>query len=58
MLPDHFIYASAYSLGPVKESAELAQKFPLADDVMEKYMYGNAARLFKITTAQARSQMV
>jgi predicted TIM-barrel fold metal-dependent hydrolase len=56
-LPDQFIYASAYPLGPIKESAELALKFPLADDVMEKYMYGNAARLLKITTAQAKSQM-
>jgi hypothetical protein len=57
MLPDQFIYASAYPLAPIKESAELALKFPLSGDVMEKYMYGNAARLLKITTAQAKSQM-
>lgn len=54
MLPDQFIYASAYPLGPIKESAELALQFPLSDDVMEKYMYGNAARLLKLTAAEAR----
>ena len=57
MLPDQFIYASAYPLGPIKESAELALKFPLSDDVMEKYMYGNAARLLKVSTAQSKSQV-
>jgi uncharacterized protein len=57
MLPDQFIYASAYPLGPIRESAELALKFPLSDDVMEKYMFGNAARLLKVTAAKARSQM-
>jgi predicted TIM-barrel fold metal-dependent hydrolase len=57
MLPDQFIYASAYPLGPIKESAELALKFPLSDDVMEKYMYGNAARLLKISAAQSKSQV-
>jgi hypothetical protein len=48
MLPDQFIYASAYPLGPIKESAGLALKFPLSADVMEKYMYGNAARLLEV----------
>jgi predicted TIM-barrel fold metal-dependent hydrolase len=57
MLPDQFIYASAYPLGPIKESAELALKFPLSDDVMEKYMYGNAARLLKLTTAKSKLQV-
>jgi predicted TIM-barrel fold metal-dependent hydrolase len=57
MLPDQFIYASAYPLGPIKESAELALKFPLSDDVMEKYMFGNAARLLKVTTARSKSQV-
>ena len=49
MLPDQFIYVSAYPLSPIKESAELALQFPLSDDIMEKYMYGNAARLLKIS---------
>jgi predicted TIM-barrel fold metal-dependent hydrolase len=48
MLPDQFIFASAYPLGPIKESVDGALQFPLADDVMQKYMYGNAARLLKI----------
>jgi uncharacterized protein len=56
VLPDQFIYASAYPLGPIKESAELALKFPLSDDVMEKYMYGNAARLLKLA-AQSKSRV-
>src|SRR5580704_8837161 len=34
---------------PLEESAELALKFPLSEDVMEKYMCGNAARLLKVT---------
>ena len=36
---------------------ELALKFPLSEDVMKKYTYGNAARLLKVTTAQSRSQV-
>jgi uncharacterized protein len=48
MLPDQFIYASAYPLGPIKESVDGALRFPLSKDVMQKYMYGNAARLLKI----------
>lgn len=54
MLPDQFIHASAYPLGPIKESAELALHFPLSDEVMEKYMYGNAARLLKLTAGEKR----
>lgn len=57
MLPDQFIYASAYPLGSIKESAEMALKFPLSDDVMEKYMYGNAARLLKISVQSTKSQV-
>ncbi len=44
-LPDQFIFGSAYPFGTLKESVELSLKFPLSDEVMEKYMYGNAARL-------------
>jgi predicted TIM-barrel fold metal-dependent hydrolase len=58
MLPDQFIYASAYPLGPIKESVEMALQFPLSDDVMEKYMYWNAARLMKITTTQSAKSQV
>ena len=48
MLPDQFIYASAYPFGPLKESVEGALQFPLSDDVMRKYLYGNAAKLLKL----------
>jgi predicted TIM-barrel fold metal-dependent hydrolase len=58
MLPDQFIYASAYPLGPVKESAEMALKFPLSSDVLEKYMYRNAARLLRVGTAKSKRLQV
>ncbi len=48
MLPDQFVFASAYPFGPLKESVELSMQFPLSDEVMEKYMYGNAARLLEL----------
>ncbi len=47
-LPDQFIFASAYPFGPLKESVELSLQFPLSGEVMEKYMYGNAARLLEL----------
>ena len=47
-LPDQFIFASAYPFGPLKESVELSLQFPLSDEVMEKYMYGNAAKLLEL----------
>ncbi len=48
MLPDQFIFASAYPFGPLKESVELSLQFPLSNEVKEKYMYGNAARLLAL----------
>jgi hypothetical protein len=57
MLPDQFIHASAYPLGPIMESVEMALKFPLSDDVMEKYMYGNAARLLNVTAQSKKLQV-
>ncbi len=47
-LPDQFIFATAYPFGTFKESVELSLQFPLSDEVMEKYMYGNAARLLEL----------
>mgnify|MGYP001031130456 CR=1 FL=1 len=47
-LPDQFIFASAYPFGPLKESVAGALRFPLSDEVMGKYLYGNAARLLKL----------
>jgi predicted TIM-barrel fold metal-dependent hydrolase len=48
MLPDQFIYVSAYPLGTIKESLDAALQFPLSDDVMQKYLYGNAATFLKL----------
>jgi predicted TIM-barrel fold metal-dependent hydrolase len=31
-----------------KESVDEALRFPLSKEVMQKYMYGNAARLLKL----------
>jgi uncharacterized protein len=47
-LQDQFIFASAYPMAGQKESVDESLKFPLSTDVMQKYMYGNAARLLKI----------
>jgi predicted TIM-barrel fold metal-dependent hydrolase len=58
MLPDQFIYASAYPLGPLKESAEMALKLPLSTDVLEKYMYRNAARLLRVGAAKPKRLQV
>jgi len=58
MLPDQFIYASAYPMGPLKESAEMALKFPLSSDVLEKYMYRNAARLLRVSAAKPKRLQV
>jgi predicted TIM-barrel fold metal-dependent hydrolase len=47
-LPDQFIFATAYPFGTFRESVALSLQFPLSEEVMEKYMYGNAARLLEL----------
>ena len=47
-LQDQFIFATAYPMAGLKESVDGQLKFPLSKDVMQKYMYGNAARLLKV----------
>jgi len=47
-LQDQFIFASAYPMAGQKQSVDAALQFPLSNDVMRKYMSGNAARLLKI----------
>ncbi len=47
-LPDQFLFGTAYPFGTFKESIELTYRFPLSPDVMEKYLFGNAARLLEI----------
>lgn len=45
MLPDQFLFGSAYPFGSLQASVDESLRFDLPDDVMEKYMGGNAARL-------------
>jgi uncharacterized protein len=47
-LQDQFIFASAYPMAGQKQSVDEALEYPLSRDVMQKYMYDNAARLLKI----------
>jgi predicted TIM-barrel fold metal-dependent hydrolase len=47
-LQDQFIFASAYPMAGQKASVDEALKYPLSKEVMQKYMYGNAARLLKV----------
>ena len=47
-MPDQFIFATAYPLGSMKESVDGSLQFPLSHEVMQKYLYGNAARLLKL----------
>jgi predicted TIM-barrel fold metal-dependent hydrolase len=53
-LQDQFIWATAYPMAALMESVvgtlEYAATASLTPAVMEKYMYGNAARLLKITS--------
>jgi len=47
-LQDQFIFGTAYPFGSLPASVEWSLKLPLADDVMVKYMGGNAARLLNL----------
>ena len=47
-LPDQFIFGSAYPFGSLQASVDESLKFDLSDEVMKKYMGGNAARLLKL----------
>jgi uncharacterized protein len=49
LLPDQFIFASAYPFGPLQESVDLTLQFPLTATVMDNYLTGNAARLLRRT---------
>jgi len=48
MLPDQFIYGSAYPFGNVDVTLTQTLKLPVSDDTMKKYLYDNAAQLLKI----------
>jgi predicted TIM-barrel fold metal-dependent hydrolase len=43
------MFGTAYPLGTLKESVEATLKLAIADDVMEEYLDGIAARLLKIS---------
>ncbi|MCP3877147.1 MAG: amidohydrolase family protein [Sulfitobacter sp.] len=47
-LQDQFIFGSTYPFMTFKEPLEDTLKFPVTDQVMEKYLWGNAARLLKL----------
>ena len=47
-LPDQFLFGTAYPFGTLKESVDMSLQFPLADEVMQNYMGGNAQRLLKL----------
>jgi len=53
-LQDQFIFASAYPIAGLKESVDESLKFPLSKDVMQKYMYVNAARPLSIQARIAK----
>lgn len=49
-MADRFLFATAYPFCPHKGYTEWFLKLPLKPDVMDKVLYGNAARLLKIAT--------
>lgn len=48
MLPDQFIFASAYPFSSLQAAIDFALQFPLTDEVMTKYLSGNATRVLKL----------
>jgi predicted TIM-barrel fold metal-dependent hydrolase len=61
MITDKVLYASAHPFVDFKKSLDIYEKLPLRDDVREKIMYGNAARLLNLpehTTAQSQPSEV
>jgi predicted TIM-barrel fold metal-dependent hydrolase len=48
ILADRIMFATAWPLLPFKRSIDEFRQFPLKDEVMEKWLYGNAARLLGI----------
>jgi predicted TIM-barrel fold metal-dependent hydrolase len=48
LLPDQFIFGSAFPFAAMTPIVEDSLALPISDEVMEKYMYGNAARLLRL----------
>jgi predicted TIM-barrel fold metal-dependent hydrolase len=58
MLPDQFLYGSAFPFGNIDTTLEQTLKLPVSSETMDKYLYGNAAALLKVSatkTAKADS---
>jgi predicted TIM-barrel fold metal-dependent hydrolase len=48
MLQDQFVYGSAFPFGNFDTTLEQTLALPLSEQVMQKYLYDNAARLLKV----------
>ena len=48
MLPDQFLFGSAYPFSALKEAVAFAMAFPLSEDVMANYLAENAKRVFNL----------
>jgi predicted TIM-barrel fold metal-dependent hydrolase len=49
MLQDQFIYGSAFPFGNIDTTLEQTLALKLNATAQEKYLYGNAARLLKLS---------
>jgi predicted TIM-barrel fold metal-dependent hydrolase len=48
LLPDQFIYGSAFPFGNIDTTLEQTLALDLSDKTLDRYLYGNAARLLKL----------
>ena len=51
LLPDQFLYGSAFPFGNIGTTLEQTLKLPLSETTMKKYLYENALQLLKIENA-------
>jgi predicted TIM-barrel fold metal-dependent hydrolase len=52
MLPDQFLYGSAFPFGNIDTTLEQTLKLPISAATLDKYLYKNAAALLKVEAAQ------
>jgi predicted TIM-barrel fold metal-dependent hydrolase len=52
MLPDQFLYGSAFPFGNIDTTLEQTLKLPISNETMDKYLYKNAAALLKVEAAK------
>ncbi len=48
MLPDQFVYGSAFPFGNIDTTIQQTLKLPISEGTMRKYLYENAAALLKL----------